>query len=180
MAKTYRPKRAPAAAAQALASTEQLKQDVAEVVNSPVILGLEEAEEAQVSGHDPKDHEEYMFTLRHKTKRGKVYEGTFTNRILTTGENQQAAALKARFAAGMAFDSMEPTIRALNEAIAHMSYSLWSKDGKTFRGPQWAQDLRDVLDQDAVFAVWQEVWAHESHFFRLDATEGNGAQESQE
>lgn len=151
-------------AGEAFASTGALKEQVSKIITAPI--HTEEPQDAG-DGLGPKDHEEFVFDFSHKVKRGKVYEGSFTNRILTTGENQQVAALKARFAAGMSVESMEPTVRALNEAIAHMSFSFWSKDGQTFRGPDWARDLRELIDQDAIFALWEEVWAHESHFFRL-------------
>lgn len=136
----------------------------------------EGGEDGSVAG-DPRQSEEWTFDFSFTTPRGARYQGRFTNRILTTGESQQAASLAARLSGGAAYEGLSPGARILNDALAHMALSFWSRartgQSAEFRGAAWAKDLREALDQDAILALWDKVVEHETAFFRLEPAEAS-------
>jgi len=147
-------------AAPAVVATEDIKQSVTELLSAP-IEELKAAEEEAKPGQDPRDSEEWSFDLDFKDSRGKRWAGYFTNKILSLGEQQLVANTKARFCGGMPLESIDAGMLALNEAIAHMTFSLQDSPG-------WAQDLRQLHDASVIFALWEKVRSHEARYFRLD------------
>ena len=61
----------------------------------------------------------------------------------------------------MPLESIDSGMLALNEAMAHMTFSLQDT-------PSWAEDLRQLNDASIVFALWEKVRSHEARYFRLD------------
>ena len=59
-------------------------------------------------------------------------------------------------------ESIDGGMLALNEAIAHMTFSLQEL-------PSWAEDLRQLHDAAIIFALWENVRSHETRYFRLDS-----------
>lgn len=116
--------------------------------------------EPAVTGPDPRDSEEYSFYFEHVNRRGEVYEGRFTNRILTLEQTQQVHVLKARMLQSMPASALSDEIAATTQILAHMSISL---DHKV----EWAKDLRSLRDPSVVWKLWAKVEDHESHYFRL-------------
>lgn len=139
--------------------------------------------------NDPRK-EEYTFPFSFKTARGVDYEGEFTSRILTVGEERNVDAVAARLGGGVAYESLSFNAREMNGALAHMAFCFWSKPNEVaqpgqpnpaqalFRGPEWAKNLEAVFDTDAIVALWEEVMAHHRAFFRLGTPETAGAQRS--
>jgi hypothetical protein len=116
---------------------------------------------------DPRDSEEYTFYFEFVTKRGEVFEGRFTNRILTLEQTQQVHVLKARMLQSVAMSAVSDEILATTQILAHMSISL---DHKV----EWAKDLRTLRDPAVVWKLWAKVEDHESRYFRMDeAAEGS-------
>ena len=144
--------------------TDELKQAVTDLIDKPLeeITATPEEPEA---GHDPRDSEEWSFTLDFSDRRKKQWSGRFVNKILTLGEQQLVTNAKARFCGGMPLESIDNAMLALNEAIAHMTFSLQEL-------PTWAEDLRQLHDASIVFALWEKVRSHETRYFRLDADDG--------
>lgn len=169
---TRRPTTAPLTA-------NEIRKKVAEVQTGRVIAGADDegADDVVVAAPlarpDPRHAEEWTFSISYTSRRGKAYEGEFTNRILSVGEANTVQAAAARLALGVPFESLSPSARQLNEAIAHMSVSLFDKDG-TLRGPEWARDLRVLFDPDAVIQLWSKVIEHETAFFRLEPPSAGG------
>jgi hypothetical protein len=144
--------------------TSELKKTVTDLIDQPLeeIINTETDPEP---GHDPRDSEEWAFTFEFQDRRKKQWSGRFVNKILTLGEQQLVTNAKARFCGGMPLESIDNAMLALNEAIAHMTFSLQEL-------PTWAEDLRQLLDASVVFALWEKVRSHETRYFRLDADDG--------
>ena len=161
-------------------SIQELRQQVVEA--SRFLDSEEEAGDGAVrpsaTAVDPRWSEEWTFSFCSETRRGKVYAGKFTNRVLTTGESTQVASLAARILGGAAHEAVAPGARIVAGAIAHMSFSLWTRaaPGRApeFGGPSWAKDLREILDQEVVLALWDKILEHENAFFRLEPDPGAG------
>ena len=111
---------------------------------------------------DPRDSEEYSFYFEHVNKRGEVFEGRFTNRILTLEQTQQVHVLKARMLQSMPMSAISDEILATTQVLAHMSISLEHK-------VEWAKDLRSLRDPGVLWKLWAKVEDHESRYFRMDA-----------
>lgn len=151
-------------AASAVVSTEDIKQSVADMIARPLgDMARDDLEAAP--GKDPKDEEQWAFELDFTDRRGKKWQGYFTNKILNLGEQQLVTNTKARFCGGMPLESIDSGMLALNEAIAHMTFSLIDT-------PTWAEDLRQLTDAAVVLALWEKVRSHETRYFRLDETAG--------
>lgn len=109
--------------------------------------------------NDPKGREEYTFRLRWTDGRSKLWEGEFTNKILSIGERQMAGTLRARFS-NVAFDRLDALTSEINFITAHLTFSLKDK-------PEWAKNLRDLKDIALIQAIYEEVASHEATFFGL-------------
>lgn len=136
-------------------TTSELRSQVEKTTSTTV----EEAQE------DPRDQEEWTFEFEWTDARKRTWKGSFTNHILTMGEQQQVASFKSRCLGGVPWESIEPQIRLLNTAVAHMEFSLASDR------PSWAKDLRAIRDPSLVYALWDKVTSHEARFFRLLSSE---------
>lgn len=125
-----------------------------EAVNAP-----QEKEEGapQPSPPNPKDGREYQFTLSYRDRRGKLWTGEFTSKILTIRERQAVGIMRARLANGLPFESLDALTLELNLMIAHMTFSLTAR-------PKWAEELDKLDDFGVLQAIYQEVASHEAHF----------------
>ena len=141
----------------------ELEMDLGDVVDTV-------AEESTESGADPRDQIEYSFDVEFKDKRGKVWKGRFTNKILNIKEQRQRGVVAARLAADTSWDSLDPMTRGLLQMLAHLQISL-------VRRPKWAMDLQELQDLHLLNAIYEEVQGHESYYFRLDANTGEGQEE---
>lgn len=108
---------------------------------------------------DDRDSETWTFPFEYKDRRGKVWNGTFTNAILLVEEHQFVSVLRARWQGGQPLESLDPTVRSLNMALAHMAFSLKKM-------PEWAKDMTKLRDPDVVMSVWEKVRSHEDRYFR--------------
>jgi len=121
-------------------------------------------EAVQSPAADARDKEEWPFHFDWTDARGKRWQGDFVNKILDFGDIQQVAVLRSRFSGGQPLTAFADSINILNQAVAHMTFSLKTR-------PDWAKDLRKLNDMSLVMALWEKVNDHESFYFRLGATE---------
>lgn len=112
---------------------------------------------------------EYGWQFRWTDGRGKVWEGEFRNKVLSVRENQMVGVLRARLAAGVASEVLDPYTTEINLMIAHLTYSLVKR-------PDWAKDLQDLLDVQLLQQIYLEVADHEATFLGRQpaAPEGKG------
>lgn len=129
----------------------RLDQDTAE---------LKEAIAKDLAKDPPEElvEEEKTFRFHYAGRRGKIYEGTFTNKILSIAEVQAANVLQARLQGGMPETAIAEEIRDLNFMIARMEYSL-------IKRPEWAEDLRAIKDVSVITKLYAEVASHEAKFW---------------
>jgi hypothetical protein len=138
---------------------------------SEVAAELQGKSEAEpIADEDPKAQLEYTFPLEYKDPRGKLWTGEFRNRILSIRQKQQVKVLKARIGGGLPVEALDADVWTLNEAIAHMTFSLVKR-------PDWAKNLDELYDEQIVYKLYEEVASHEARFHRLesDTKEGEGA-----
>lgn len=143
----------------------------------PPTKGIDDLHAPAPPEADPMDEPEWTFEFSFTAPRGKVFAGTFTNRILSVGETQDVGSLRGRMANGVPWAQLDPTTAALNQAISHMRLSFWDTERKNFRGPAWARDLRKLFDHEVIWLLWEKVRAHEARFFRLGEDQAGGEEE---
>lgn len=113
----------------------------------------------QFDPNDPKAKEEYTFPFKWTDGRGKLWEGEFTDKILSIGVRQLSGALRARLSS-VPFNQLDGFTAHINMMIAHMTFSLVKR-------PDWAKDLRELHNVDLIQALYDEVASHEATFFGL-------------
>jgi hypothetical protein len=128
------------------------------------------AGDPETEGANTKDKPEFTFNFRHETPGGRVYEGTFTNHVLTNTQRAQVSVVGARMRQGMPFESLDPVANMWIERMAHMAISL-PQDER----PEWAEDLGALYDDDVVNALYKEVSSHEDTFFGRGKDKEEGA-----
>ena len=119
------------------------------------------------SADDPKGKEKYTFAFRWVDGRGKVWEGEFTNKVLTIGERQQAGTLRAMLGRGVGPGQLDDFTNELNLIISHLTYSLVQK-------PEWAEDLTALQNPRVLQALYEEVLGHEATFLGFGSAAGGG------
>jgi len=149
-----------------------LRAQAAELARAPLVAAPDPEEEKDAESE--LDATEVTFDFKHVDRRGNTHEGVFTNRILTVGEQQAAAATSARLSGGVPREALDAGAAVLNDAIAHMALSFTEAKTGDFRGPSWAQDLRALFEQEIIIELWKKVVAHERRFFRLDEVAESG------
>lgn len=106
---------------------------------------------------DARANERYTFSFSHKNKRGKLFEGQFTNKILTIGEKMSAGVTRARLQMGVPFDSLSVDTYNLLFATTWLQQSLVDK-------PAWAADLLALNSEELVGLIYAKVDDHERYF----------------
>lgn len=111
---------------------------------------------------NPRLEEAYTFPFSFTDARGRTYTGTFTNHILNTHEKMQVAILNAQYNAGLPYESIEGGQQVVNRGIAWMTYSLRGRSNLVPKG--WADNLRQLKNDDLIIELFSEVSAHEGFF----------------
>lgn len=127
-------------------------------------LGSKEKEPVK---NDPRYEEFYTFHFSYKDGRGKLWEGDFTNNILTLKQQQAIGILRAKLAGGVSFDCLDPFTSEMNLIISHLTYSLSDR-------PAWAKDLLSMTNYTVLQAIYEEVASHEAMFFGTGNPETSG------
>jgi hypothetical protein len=113
---------------------------------------------------DPKAAEQYEFVVSVKDGAGKVWSGTFKNRILTIEDRVNVGLTQATLVSGIPWSSLDPETQALTEVMAHLAKSLVDKPRWfVLSGPDAIRNTR-ILN-----AVFREVTAHEAFFRGSDS-----------
>ena len=106
-----------------------------------------------------KDEEVYTFPFEHKTRRGKVYRGRITTRILSIQEQEKVGQQLALMRLGSPIESFDIRTQDIQRARVHLAHSLVDP-------PDWARSeaLAKVPDYDMLAALYTEVLSHERWF----------------
>lgn len=120
-------------------------------------------------GREKTDYtkEEATFYFKYEAPNGKVFEGDFTNHILTTGEIGTAGANTSRLNGGMPYESISPMVRDLNDRLGHLVVSLRNR-------PEWANELTSIKYRDVIYLLYREVEKHEAIFCGRRSAEESG------
>lgn len=120
---------------------------------------------------NPRSEKQYTFNVDYTDARGKVWKGSFTNKILSIHERQQVGVMRSMLGAGQPVQSLDQMTLELNLIVAHLTYSLTSK-------PPWADNLRTLEDPAILQAIYEEVDSHESHFLGWGTPKGESKEKS--
>lgn len=129
----------------------------------------EEAAIDEAPATDPRDKKEFSFPFEHTDRRGKLWQGKFTNQILSIRDRQLVGIMRARLAGGQPFEAVDPLTAEINLMVAHLTQSLTER-------PEWAKDLLALTDYEILQAIYLEVDSHESHFHGRRSLKESGAE----
>lgn len=135
----------------ALTDTEQLRA-TAEKATAP------QSAESKLDPDNPKLRDAYVFNINWTDPRGRKWAGEFKNKILTVAQREAAGVMRAQLAGGLPATSLDDLTREINLMVAHMEFSLIER-------PEWAKDLRGLLDTRILYRLYEEVADHEATFF---------------
>lgn len=140
-----------------MGTTEELKQQ-AEAAVAPKPSTEEEKKLRQRSRR-------YTFDFSHKARNGDEFKGVFTSVIPDIRTKGMIGVMRAQLSGGVAFNALDPLTNELNFMVATMTFCLDSQDPNF---PLWAKDLRSLVDVSVVYALFEEVSAHEATFLGRD------------
>ena len=112
--------------------------------------------EEEIAALDPRAEEEYTFKFEFTDARGRIYEGEFTNKILSRPDQRRVANLEAQLN-GLPANQVPSDLGFLNRMMAWLTISLQKR-------PQWAKDFDKVLNDDLLRKLYGEVMAHQAYF----------------
>lgn len=118
---------------------------------------LELTEDTTKVANNPKMQKHYTFMFSWKDGNGKLWQGNFTNKVLSIKERQLMGIMRARMSGGLAIDSIDPLTQELNLIIAHLTFSLVKR-------PKWASDLQALENIKLLQEIYLEVSSHEAMF----------------
>jgi hypothetical protein len=113
--------------------------------------------ENEKEADNPRLQREYTFDFRWKDGRGKVWTGSFTNRVLSIRDRQLMGIMRSNLGAGISPTNLDGLTAEINLMVAHLSFSLVSR-------PKWAEDLLALDDVRLLQEIYTEVVSHESTF----------------
>lgn len=122
------------------------------------LAGENYEEQQEKESSDPRLNEKYSFELNFKDRRGKIWSGRFTNKILTIQEQFNVNYALSSLTGKVPIDSIQKDILITAQRISHLMISLIEK-------PDWAKDLTQLKTIDVIDAIYQEVDSHEAIFF---------------
>lgn len=96
--------------------------------------------------------------VRYEDDRGQLFEGDFTNTILTISQRIAVDVARAQMSGGIDPDVMSRRAFGLLFAICWMKVSITA-------GPDWIKALAESTEEDLVEAIWEQVSRHEDRFF---------------
>lgn len=136
--------------------SEQIPQNM-EALKEETQRATEDVSKQKDDIDDPKSKVEYTFQFKWKSPSGKIFEGQFTNKILTLAEQQAAGLMRSKLNGGMPFDSIDPLTSEINLILSHLSFSLIER-------PSWAENLRDLHEIELLQSIYMEVASHGAVF----------------
>lgn len=129
------------------------------------------AEQAGASSDspNPKHEERYSYEFDWTDKRGRRWQGSFTNEIASIYGRRLIGLTRARALGGTPFASIDRDTDLLIHMMAWMQTTLVEK-------PSWFADPDKLKSERLIAEVFKEVASHEATFFGLDEAEKSGAE----
>lgn len=103
---------------------------------------------------------DYAITFNFTAANGKVWTGSFVNTVPDVKTRRLIGIMRAELQGSAPWESLDPLTREINLILAHLSWSLESKNPKG----HWSENLQELLDYSVLQALYEEVLAHESTF----------------
>lgn len=88
---------------------------------------------------------------------GEVFEGDFSNHILSVEDIGTVGRAVAQLNGGMPYESIPPLHRDLHDRLGHLLVSLKSR-------PEWAKHLVKLKHSEIIYALYRVVETHEGIF----------------
>jgi hypothetical protein len=137
-------------------------------IRDEIVRTEEQTQDPEVAAlEDKRLQRDWTFQFKFTDGSGKVFEGSFTNRVPDIATKLRIHQASVKLSGGAAWEALPPRFQSLCSSLAYMTFSLIEK-------PKWANDLRAVLDEDLVFALFEEVFSHERTFLGRKDPEGAG------
>lgn len=102
----------------------------------------------------------WTFPFKFVDGNGKVYEGTFTNKVPDIRTRQAIGVLRAQMSGGLPVEGLDQFTRDVNMMIAHLTFTLTDDATR----PAWSKDLRSLDNPAVLFRLWEVVAEHEATF----------------
>lgn len=118
---------------------------------------------------EPRMKEEWTFPFRYEDHVGRVWEGDFTNRILSVDDINKVGTIRAGVCGNAPIDALDMSTLDNAEMLAHLTVSL-------IKRPKWATELGKLKDPEILRRLYVEVSSHEDIFHgrRQDPEAGEG------
>ena len=150
-------KASPADLSAALDPKHLLPAETEEELRGSVIKKMEAPPQAEDVKKSAMKERGYTFSFSFTGAGGRVYAGTFTNRVPDVRTRMQIGVLRAQLGGGMPVESLDGLTRELNQIVAHLTFSLETR-------PSWANELRNLEETEVLYKLYEEVMAHEATF----------------
>jgi hypothetical protein len=121
---------------------------------------------------------EHTFQINYTSETGQVYRGSFTTRALSVGEKIAVAQVDAELRAGLPPTSFTEEDRLLIRATSWMTIALIKRENLS--PPGWADNLREITDEDLLYELFKEVSSHQASFLGLPASPERSSGEGKE
>jgi hypothetical protein len=125
-------------------------------------------QEAVAELDEPRMKEEWKFRFRFEDQVGRVWEGDFTNRILTIDQVNQVGVIRAGLCGNLPIIALDAATLDNAEMLAHLTVSLTKR-------PKWARELGKLHDPEILRALYLEVSSHEDIFHGRGSDTETGA-----
>lgn len=125
-------------------------------------------EEIAADLDEPRLKKEWSFHFHYKDPIGRVWDGDFTNRILSLDDINRVGTIRAGSCNYAPLASLDMATLANSEQLAHLTVSLVKR-------PKWAANLGELLDPEVLNRLYQEVSSHEDIFRGRGPDQASGA-----
>jgi len=143
---------------------EKMKEDVA----TKATPDEDDEKKDKEAANDPRSKTPYTFQFSWSDERGKLWEGTFTTKILNVNEERMAGIMQAQLCGGVPYDNLDPYTLEIGFVISHLAFSLTER-------PKWYEKLLERPDSFLVLqAIMREVRSYEEWFRKHGTFETDG------
>jgi len=139
--------------------------DLKTLITDPIPEKKEDKKKSRID--DPRSLPEYPFTFEYRDANNRLWAGEFISKIPTIQDRQRIGILRAQLSGGLPSNSLDPLTSELNLMIAELTFRLKKR-------PQWAENLRTILDFGLVQSLYAEVASHEAFFLGWDEVKRSG------
>lgn len=107
-----------------------------------------------------KTKKTHTFRVSWRSPRGEMFEGTFSNHVISNAQRIQIGNAAARYRGALPLDALDDETRLLSTMIAHMTVSMPEESDR----PDWARNFGELMWPDLVQEIWKHVAEHEATF----------------